>query len=297
MKISSQLIEAFLVLEETKRFAVAAERCHVSASAFSQMITRLENIVGARLFDRDTRNVSLTAEGEAFLAGARRIAAEMEETLRQVSERVALRSGSVSIAAPPSLTADWLPNILAEFHKDHPGILLQVHDVVSNRCLSMISAGEVDFGLNAQRGNSMEFGSQLLFNERMFVVCRRDDELAKKHTLCLADLNGRRFIHTVRTGSVWQQLAGILSEVEVVDSRFEVSQFGTLAGLVAHGFGISVIPENAVQLCNRPELVALPLSDESARRPIYMVKQAGRTLSVAAQELWQQLASEERPGK
>src|SRR5690606_28225709 len=127
MKISSQLIEAFLVLEETKRFAVAAERCHVSASAFSQMITRLENIVGARLFDRDTRNVSLTAEGEAFLAGARRIAAEMEETLRQVSERVALRSGSVSIAAPPSLTADWLPNILAEFHKDHPGILLQVH--------------------------------------------------------------------------------------------------------------------------------------------------------------------------
>jgi DNA-binding transcriptional LysR family regulator len=54
MHLSGRLIDAFLALEETRRFAVAAERCHVSPSAFSQMIARLGEQVGARLFDRDT---------------------------------------------------------------------------------------------------------------------------------------------------------------------------------------------------------------------------------------------------
>ena len=70
MNLSGRLIDAFQALEETRRFAVAAKRCHVSRSAFSQMIGRLEEQVGARLFDRDTRNVALTPEGEVFSRGA-----------------------------------------------------------------------------------------------------------------------------------------------------------------------------------------------------------------------------------
>ncbi len=296
MNLSGRLIDAFLALEETKRFSVAAERCHVSASAFSQMISRLEEIVGARLFDRDTRNVLLTPEGEAFLVGARRIASEMEASMRQMSERAALRTGRVAVAAPPSLTADWLPAILAQYRSSHPHVGIQVHDVVSNRCLSMIAAGEVDFGLNAQRGNSREFKTQLLFNERLFLVCRHDDPLAARDHVSFSHLQGRSFIHTVRSGSVWQRLAGMLATIDVVDSGLEVSQFGTLAGLIVHGFGISVVPEYSVQLCKRPELLAIPLHDKHATRPIYMVKRAGRSLLVAAEELWTQIVNRVEQG-
>ena len=77
----------------------------------------------------------------------------------------------------------------------------------------------------------------------------------------------------------------MLAPIDIIDSGLEVSQFGTLAGLIVHGFGISVVPEYSVQLCKRPELVAIPLQDKQATRPIYMVQRAGRSLSVAAEEL------------
>jgi len=289
MNLSGRLLDAFLALVEAGRFSVAAERCHVSSSAFSQMISRLEESVGAKLFDRNTRNVSLTPEGEAFLVGARRIVAEMEASMRHLSERAALRLGRVSVAGPPSLAADWLPARLAEYRRCFPDVLVRLHDVVSNQCLEMISSGEVDFGLNAQRDNALEYETELLFNERMFLVCRHDDPLAGRKRVRLADLKGRSFIHTVRSGSVWQQLAGMLAPIGVADSGLEVSQFGTLAGLIAHGFGISVVPEYSVQLCKRPELRAMPLADAQATRPIYMVRRSRRSLSVAAQTLWDRL--------
>lgn len=289
MNLSGRLLDAFLALEETRRFSVAAERCHVSPSAFSQMIGRLEEQVGARLFDRDTRNVSLTPEGEAFAAGAHRIAAEMADTLAELRDRAARRRGFVALAAPPSLCADWLPRLLAALRERYPGISLRLFDVVSDRCLELVRKGDVDFGLNAQRGNELEFDSTLLFHEPLYLLCRTDAPIARRRPMRLQDLAGQPFIHTVRTGSVWQQLQSVLRPVNVADTGLEVAQFGTLAGLVANGFGISVIPHFALPLCRRPGLAAVRIADADAVRPVYMVRRKGRSLSTAAQEMWNRI--------
>jgi DNA-binding transcriptional LysR family regulator len=289
MNLSGRLIDAFLALEETRRFAMAAERCHVSPSAFSQMISRLEEQVGARLFDRDTRNVALTPEGEIFSQGAHRIAAEISAATNELKDRARRNIGRVSVAGPPSAAAAWLPEQLALFRKEQPGIVLRLHDVVSDRCLDMISRGEVDLGLNAQPGNELEFEAKHLFDERLFLLCRRDHPKAGQKRLVLKDLRGEEFIHTVRTGSVWQQTQAMLGAARVRDSGFEVAQFGTVAGLVENGFGVSLVPELALRLCSRPGLVAIPLADRKAVRPIYMVRRRRRSLSVAAAAMWERL--------
>ncbi len=289
MNISGRLIDAFLALEETRRFAIAAERCHVSPSAFSQMITRLEEKVGARLFDRDTRNVSLTAEGEIFSKGAHRIANEIINSIAELRDRASCAVGKVYIAAPPSLAASWLPKQMAEFKRDHPGIQLQLHDVVSDRCIEMVASGEVDFGLNARSTHAKEFDSVLLAQEGMYLICQKDHSLGKRKSIRLKDLAGSSMVNTVRTGSVWQQLQELLKVVDISDSGFEVSQFGTLAGLVANGFGVSVVPQFAVQLCKLPGLVAVPIDDQAAVRPIYMLKRKNRSLSAAAEAMWLKL--------
>jgi LysR family carnitine catabolism transcriptional activator len=289
MNISGRLIDAFLALEETKRFAIAAERCHASPSAFSQMITRLEEKVGARLFDRDTRNVSLTAEGEIFSKGAHRIANEITNSIAELRDRASCAVGRVSIAAPPSLSASWIPKQMAEFKCEHPGISLQLHDVVSDRCIEMVANGEVDFGLNARSSHAKEFDSVLLAQEGMFLICRTNHYLAKRKSLTLKDLSGCVMVNTVRSGSVWQQLQELLKSIDIKDSGFEVSQFGTLAGLVANDFGVSVVPQFAIQLCKLPGIAAIPIEDKKAVRPIYMLKRKGRSLSPAAQSMWSKL--------
>jgi DNA-binding transcriptional LysR family regulator len=81
----------------------------------------------------------------------------------------------------------------------------------------------------------------------------------------------------------------LLKAVDVKDSGFEVFQFGTLAGLVSNGFGVSIVPYFAVHLCKLPGLVAIPIQDRTAVRPIYMLKRKNRSLSAAAEAMWLKL--------
>lgn len=296
MNLSGRLLDAFLALEETRRFSLAAERCHMSPSAFSQMIGRLEEQVGLRLFDRDTRNVALTPEGEVFSQGAHRIAAEMKATLAELRDRAERRTGRVDVAAPPSLAAGWLPECMARFRQRHPGIALRLFDEISDRSLQLILHGEVDFGLNAQPGRELGLQARLLFDETSYVVCHADDPLARRKSVGLRELRDRPFIHTVRAGSLWQHLQPLVQSAGVRDTGLEVNQIGTVGGLVAAGFGISVVPQFALQLCQRPGVAAVPLKAPGASRPIYVVQRRDRSLSTAAAAFLELLLEEARRG-
>jgi LysR family transcriptional regulator, carnitine catabolism transcriptional activator len=122
---------------------------------------------------------------------------------------------------------------MARFRSDNPGIALRLHDVVSDRYLDLVARGEVDFGINAQHGNTLEFEAHLLFNERLYLICQAADPLALRKDIKLKDLRHHAFIHTVRTGSVWQQMLPMLNAAGVRDSGLEVTQFATLAVLVS----------------------------------------------------------------
>ena len=294
--LTGRAIEAFLALEETRRFALAAKRCHVSPSTFSQMISRLEEQVGARLFDRDTRNVALTPEGEVFSHGAHRIAAEIRASLEELVDRASHRKGRVTVVATPSLSADWLPRQLAQFHRHFPDIELRLHDVTTERCLEMVRRGEADFGVCPQAGPEAEFDNVLLFQERYHLICAGTDPLARQKEVKISDLHQREFVHMVRTGSVRQQMTPLLVRAQVRESGLEVANFGTVAGLVAAGFGISIVPEHAVRLCHRPGLVSIPVQSSKAVRPVIMMRRKGRSMSVAASALWAQLEDRKRRG-
>jgi LysR family transcriptional regulator, carnitine catabolism transcriptional activator len=284
MRLSARLLEAFLALEETRRFVVAASRCHVSPSAFSQMIGRLEEEVGARLFDRSARQVLLTPEGEAFAINARRIAAEMAASIEEIRDRSALRTGSVTVAAPGSVSSAWLPELMGGFRLQHPSIVLKLRDVSPDFCLELVLNGQADFCVNSQPGNELEFESSLRFNERYYVICRSSDPLAAAPEVSLRKLKGR---DCIKTASVWRQLQADLTRAGVRDTGLEVEQFGTLAGLVLAGFGIGVVPQMALALCARPGAMAVPIKERSVTRPLYLVKRRDRSLSLAAQALWE----------
>jgi DNA-binding transcriptional LysR family regulator len=289
MNLSGRLLDAFLALEETQRFSLAAERCHVSASAFSQMISRLEEKIGVKLFDRNTRNVSLTPEGKIFSIGAHRIANEMAQIVHEVQFRSAKNTGKVAIGGPPSLIASWLPKQLAEFRVLFPGIELKLYDLVADDCLDIISSGDVDFGIVAHLRYEIDFDKTLFINERLVLLCHISDPLAKKSSVRIEDLKDSSFIYTSKPGGVRKKLDILFKDLNIRDSGFEVSQLISVAGLVANGFGVSIVPESTITFCNRPEIVAIPIDDPRMTRPIYLVKKRNRSLSFAAKALWDQL--------
>lgn len=283
--ISTRLLYAFIALDELKHFTRAAERCHTSQSAFSVMIQKLESAVGTKLFERDTRNVTLTPEGELFAEVARSLVSEIESAFDDMSDYVARRRGRVAVAALPSLAANGLPAVIAEYRKLYPGVSVSLYDALSDQCLSLLRQGKVDLVLTAPGSNFNEFESKTLCSDPFYVVCRRDHPLAKKRIVPVDRLAGCEIIHLVKSSSVRQHVDNLLRDAQTIHSGFEVEHLATVAGLVKQGLGITLVPELTLFQFRQLDLVAIPLESQGLMRPILIAKRKDQGLSIAAQAM------------
>ncbi|MFC3109755.1 LysR substrate-binding domain-containing protein [Undibacterium arcticum] len=284
--ISTKLLHAFLALNECKHFTRAAERCNLSQSAFSVLIQKLEAAVGAQLVERDTRNVTFTAEGEMFVEVARSLVTDIESAFSDMADYVARRKGRVSIAALPSLAANGLPAVIAQYKKQFPGVTVQLFDALSDQCLGLLRLGKVDLALTAPGTSLTEFETRTLCSDPFYLVCRRDHPLAKKKSIALADLGGCDLIHLAKSTSVRQHVDLLIRNIAVNNAGFEVEHLATVAGLIEHGLGVSLVPELTLFQFRLMNLTAIPVETNDIVRPIYIVKRKDRNLSIAAQGLF-----------
>ncbi|WP_020652598.1 LysR family transcriptional regulator [Massilia niastensis] len=283
--ISTRLLYAFVALEETRHFTRAAERCHTSQPAFSAMIRKLEEAAGTRLFERDTRNVTLTPEGELFSEVARSLIAEFEAAFDDMADYVARRRGRVAIAALPSLAARVLPAVIAEYRRLYPGVAVTLHDALSDQCLALLRQQKADLVLTAPGANFLEFASRTLGSDPFYLVCRRDHALANKRVLRIGDLAGHDIVHLAKSSSVRQHVDILLRDVATIHSGFEVEHLATVAGLVEQGLGVSLVPELTLFQFRQLDLVAIPLAAQDLTRPILLVQRKDQALSIAAQAM------------
>ena len=115
MKIGIDDVRGFLAVYETSGFKGAADRLSITSSALTQRIQKLEGYLGARLFDRSTRNVEPTELGKLFLPEAQRILQEFESSIARIQDVVAQRKGLVSFACLLTVASGLAPDILARF--------------------------------------------------------------------------------------------------------------------------------------------------------------------------------------
>jgi len=285
INLSTRELEAFLALADARHFTRAAERCHLSQSAFSQLIRRLEEATGARLFDRSTRNVTLTPEGALFARAAERIVGDVATAVSSLRDQAQARSGRFAVAALPSIAAEWLPEVLADFRRAHPGVTVELFDTLADRCLALVREGRAEFALTAHGPNLAEFETRQIYTDRYSLVCPRSHPLARRRTVRLADLRGCTLIHLARSSSVRQHLDPLLRDVPYVWSGLEVEQLATLAALVANDLGVTLVPELTLFHFRRRELAIVPVAAPDLGRPIYAVRRKGQTLSAAAGQM------------
>ncbi len=284
MNLSSRQLRAFVALADEKHFTRAAQRCHLTQPAFSALIRSLEDNAGVRLFDRSTRHVELTAEGRVLDATARRLLADMDLAMGDLRDLADRRRGRVSLAALPSLAAGWLPNLLARFRQEHPGIVLDLRDALLDPCLDMVQSGVVDFAVASRRPDMTDLDSEFLHADRYFLVCRADHPLAGQSRVRLRDVLRHPVIQLARGSSVRKHLDEALG-ADAPLPVFEVEHLATVTGLVRAGLGVSVVPAMTLFHFRSDDLRIVPLAGRALTRPLYLVRRKGRSLSVAAQAL------------
>ncbi len=284
MNVSTRQLRAFLALAEERSFTRAAAQTHLSQPAFSALIRSLEDTLGLRLFHRSTRHVEPTAECLEFEVSARRVLAEFDGAVLGVRDQVARRRGRVSIALLPSLAAGWLPQVLAGFRAEFPGIELEVRDVLSEPCIEAVRAGRADFALAATRADTSELRAELFCSDAFHLVCPIQHPLASVPTVRPRDVAAWPFVHLSRTSSVRQYLDAALHPLQM-RTLMEVDQLATVMGMVRAGLGISIVPSLTLFHFQQPEVITRPLSWSGLTRHIYLVRRRDRALSLAAQSL------------
>ncbi|VTU45883.1 LysR family transcriptional regulator [Variovorax sp. PBL-E5] len=284
--LSARQLRAFVALADQRSFTRAAQTCHLSQPAFSALIRALEETMGARLFDRDTRSVHLTPEGSLFEDSARRLLEDMGSAFESLASHVELRKGRVRVAALPSLAAGWLPAVFAEFMTAWPGITLDLRDALSDACVAMVRNGEVDFALAASGATAAasDLRSRKLCSDRFHLVCRVDHPLAKETRLTMKKIAPWPFIQMARHSSVRQSLDAALHPLRL-NAVFEVEHLATVMGLVEAGLGISVVPALTLFHFRRETLATRPLPLPSLTRTVHLVRRRDGSLSLAAQAL------------
>jgi LysR family carnitine catabolism transcriptional activator len=284
--LSIRLVRAFFVLAQEGQFKAAAERFHVTQSAFSQMIARLEGQVGTRLVDRTSRGAFLTTQGVALLPLATEIVEKVEAAYRTMRREDECREHSIAVSAIPALTAEWLPAILAKFKSVRPTTQVKLFDFAdSDRNLEMLRERQTDFTIVPDVSDTGDFEFEPLFEESFFLVCSRADKLAGKSEAYLRDLAGCTFLHLRSTSSIARILAPLLEEVDLVHSGFVAESHGTVAGLVANGFGVSVVPASSLDHYKHPDHVLVPLLDPALRRRMHVLWRTDAPLSGASRAL------------
>jgi|SRR5271170_3735651 len=143
-----QQLLAFLRVVETGSFSRAAQSLGVSQPALSRTIGTIETTIQARLFNRDTRNLELTAVGAELRSIATRLVKEFDRAFSELNQFVGGESGRVTIAALPSVAAVLLPRVIVRFRETNPGVDIMVRDSLSDIVQNDVLEGTADFGFD-----------------------------------------------------------------------------------------------------------------------------------------------------
>ncbi len=182
MQLSPDILRTFVTAAKTLNFTHAARKMHLTQSAVSMQMSRLETDLGKILFRRITRGVELTNDGESLLKYSRRLLRLHDEMLASLTQPEL--DGVIRLGAAEDYASQHLPGILRRFGKRYPLIRVDLYCDLSDNLLKMLHLGELDLCLcNSASG---EHGGDFLRNEPVVWIAPEDAEVEKESPLPLA---------------------------------------------------------------------------------------------------------------
>lgn len=279
MDLNLRDIRALVAVAEAGSFTRAAARLHLSQPALTVQIRRLEEAVGTRLFDRNSRNVALTPAGRELLPLMRKSLHDMECVLRDARALGEGERGTIRIACLPTFAASVLPELVIVMKREVPRVAFDIRDVVASTVNTLVRDEEADVGLTGGEVSDPMLEVLHAGVDRLVAVCPREHPLAKQRRVTLDDLVRSPLVLTAPGTSVRAVVDAALGETcETPDIACEPTYMMTAVAMVRAGLGITILPETAREVRAEPGLVVKPIDHPAFARPIAIVKKRGRTL-------------------
>jgi len=256
-------LRLFIHIAESPSLTQGARRAHLSPAAASARIKALESQLDSRLLYRDSRGVELTPAGQKLLQHARLIMRQVDYLKSEFTEYGTDSAGHIRIFANTTAVTEFLPEVLAGFLAERPGVTVDLQERLSRDIVRGVLDGSTDMGIIA--GPVRAEGLQVLHfsTDRLLLAVPVGHPLAGESNLTLRQTLAYQHIG-LHEGSTL--LTFLRDQVEKLGGqlslRIQVSSFEAVCRMIEAGVGIGIIPESAARRHSRTMQLALVALDE-----------------------------------
>jgi len=277
MEFTSRQLRAFHLVAQHRNFTRAAEALFITPSGLSVLIRELERQLGFRLFDRTTRQVSLTAQGSELLAVTRPALNALEEGMSRIEQAVKRKNRRISIGTTPWFAAHVLPPAIKEFRDTHPNLQVQLFDGNLRAIAGRVEANKLDLAVGIF--DRMPGIRRVPFFRFSLMLVRPDDgRPIRYNTSQWSALGGETLISLTKDYPHEQLIQKQLAKMGIACNRGQtVNLLDTQIGLVEAGLGIAVIPSFGV-LASGGRKVRITELDPAVTLEFYEISNRGRKL-------------------
>lgn len=268
-------------------FNKAAEECRVAQPSLSEQIGELERVLGVKLFERDRRQVLVTAAGRELVEQARvilRAADEFVDSARRLSDPLA---GTLRIGVIPTISPYLLPHLTPAIRSAYPSLKLRWIEEKTNALVRNLNSGILDAALLALEADIGDVEREVIAKDRFVLVAAKGNPLAgRTGPARLSELRGVSVLLLDDEHCFGKQALAFCSTAKARDLEFRATSLSTVANMVLGGAGVTLLPELSVSTEARSaDLCVRAFAAPAPCRTIALVWRKTSTLAPALRQV------------
>ena len=245
-----QQLEYIMAVARHGHFGRAADACNVTQPTLSAMIGKLEEEIGAKLFDRNRQPICPTSVGERVISQAREVLAQADAIKDIVLEEKQSLGGIFRIGILPTIAPYLLPRFFPQLMKKYPRLDIRVREMKTHEIKAALVQGDIDAGILATIEGLEDYEQTTLFYEKYVGYVSRYDSLFNKEVIRTSDVAGSPELWLLDEGHCFRdQMVRFcqMKSAQTSQLAYNLGSMETFMRMVESGMGITFIPDLAVQ--------------------------------------------------
>ena len=276
-------LRVFLTVASERSFSRAAAKLHRTQPAISQAIRRLETEIGEPLFDRSSKDGTMTAPGRVLFELAQQMINLRHGAHAAIRDLKGLHRGKLSLSAN-EYTVMYLMPLLPVFRARHPHIKIDVKRSLASRISSEILTRETEIGIISFKPNDPSITAVPVLTDELALIVPISHPLAGKTTVSVRELGAESFVaHNVPSPYRERVVRTFEKYRTPLNISIELPTLEAIKRFVEAGMGVALVPRLTAQVeISRGQVAALVVREMKLERKLYVVYRKGATLSHAA---------------
>lgn len=277
-------LEVLVAVAQERSFSRAAELLNRTQPAVSQAVRRLEIEIGEQLFDRSSKDGTLTSAGEVLVEYARQMLNLRRDAQSAVRELRDLHTGKITLSANEHTIFALLP-VIEIFRREHPNIKVDVHRGVASRIPTEVLGREVEIGAVSFKPEDEAVKSVAIVSDELTLVVSPDHPFAKREFVLIKELGQESFVaHNAPSPYREKVLQAFEKHRTPLNISVELPSLEAIKRLVEQNVGIALVPKLTARAeIERGSLVSLPVKEIRLERRLHLIYRRNSALSHAAQ--------------